>query len=133
MGLKIKEVVDRKEKERERLEAATEELRPKGLSTAWRAAPVLAQLADAATTEAVRRKHPERFREANPLLRGLVQKPLLNAAVKAAAGAGMSYVADKVQKKNKKGGKLIAGLAAATGAIPAANNAVNLTRKKKGK
>lgn len=132
MGLKIKEVVDKEEKERERREESTKQhFKSGGLSTAWKIAPVAANVADAVTTKlAIDRG----AKEQNPLMRPLVKKPLLHLAAKTALGVGSAYVADKIAKKHKTLGKIVAGGATAVPAsMSVANAAYAATHKKKGK
>lgn len=130
MSLKTKEAIDKNEEERERRERATKEHFPetKGLSTAWRLAPVVAQAADAATTAVGRNRG---LKERNPVMKGLADKPLLMAGAKLAQGALSSYVANKVAKKHKTLGKVIAAGAAAAPAAAATSNTVKILKHKK--
>jgi hypothetical protein len=121
MPLKVKESVDRAEKEREdeerREKAGAEHFRERGLSTPWKLAPVVTQVADAVSAATTGGK------ELNPLAKGLVKKPYLTVPIKAALGAGASYVANKYAKKyGNTAGKIIAGVASVPGAVGTASN-----------
>lgn len=134
MPLKIKAVVDRASQEREREEererAGAEHFKERGLSTPWKLAPVVANVADAVTATAMRRAGGK---EKNPLVRGLVEKPLLNVPLKAALGAGSAYVADRIARKNKTAGKVVAALGTVPPTVGAASNVRAYVRAKKGK
>lgn len=91
-----------------------------GLSLPLKLAPVLANLADAYTTNEVLKRGGY---EANPLMEGLARKPLLHAGVKAGVGLGSSFISDKVARKHPTAGKVFAILATAIPGILAINNA----------
>ena len=133
MALKIADVVEREQKVKEKREEATEaHFKPKGLSKPWRAAPIVANVADAVSTEVMRKKLGDDFREVNPLGRALVKKPLLSVAAKAALGVGASYVADKFAKKyGQTAGKIIAGAGSAAPTVATINNTIRTVKHKK--
>lgn len=99
-------------------EINTEQFKPEGTSIFWKGLPVAAQLADALTVEAMRQKSytgkdgHQYGVEKNPLMKGIVEKPLLNIPLKLAIGFGASKFADWAGKKagNKNVSKIASGL-----------------------
>lgn len=86
----------------------------------WKGLPVAANLADALTVmqtraNATRADGSKIKTEANPLMRGIVDKPEILLPLKLLTGLGISKVADWAGKKkgNKTAAKLISGLASA--------------------
>lgn len=129
----ISKSIEKVSAEEEKREQAKEHLKDKKLGTAWKAAPIVSNVADAVSTELMRRKLGDDFKEVNPLGRGIVKKPALSIAAKAALGVGASYIADKFAKKyGKTAGKIIAGVGSAAPTYATISNTSKTLKKRTG-
>lgn len=101
-------------------EAAPAPAQPTGLTKAWWAAVIGAQLADGLTTNAAL-KRPGTM-EGNPAMQGLASNPTALLLSKLGIGAGLAGLAHAIHKKNPKTGKILAGVSTAVPAIAAVSN-----------
>lgn len=98
-------------------EINNEQFKPDGPSIFWKGLPIAAQLADALSAEVMlgesyTAKNGHRYGvEVNPVMKGIVGKPLLHIPLKAALGYGSAKFADYVGKKtnNKTISKVLSG------------------------
>ena len=91
----------------------------KGLHPAWWTSVIVAQLADALTTNAAIKRGGV---EANPAMKGLASNPTALLVSKAGIGAGVAALAHLIHKRDPKVGKLMAAIGTGVPAAAAVHN-----------